>query len=110
MFFCIAIAVVFFFASFGVTAPVARDDSYCNSGSVQCCNSIEQASTEILTLVLSTTGMTSDQISGQVGVTCSPVTDMGESGNSCSAQTVCCENNNFNGLIALGCTPINISL
>ncbi|KAG7088861.1 hypothetical protein E1B28_012815 [Marasmius oreades] len=27
-----------------------------------------------------------------------------------NAQTVCCEDNTFNGVIALGCTPINLNL
>ncbi|TFK37191.1 hypothetical protein BDQ12DRAFT_608162, partial [Crucibulum laeve] len=49
-------------------------------------------------------------ISGQVGATCSPVTVAGLAGNSCSAQTVCCSHNNFNGVVALGCTPINVGL
>ncbi|KAF8204671.1 hydrophobin-251 [Pholiota molesta] len=31
-------------------------------------------------------------------------------GTSCSAQPVCCTNDSFNGVVALGCTPININL
>jgi hypothetical protein len=63
-----------------------------------------------------------------VGVNCDPINVIGAGGNSCSQQTVCCENNNFvrlllvplplplltaynqSGLIAIGCTPINIGL
>ncbi|EEB89522.1 hypothetical protein MPER_12369, partial [Moniliophthora perniciosa FA553] len=35
------------------------------------------------------------------GVTCSPISALGLSGNSCNAQTVCCENNSFHGRVAL---------
>ncbi|KAJ3502602.1 hypothetical protein NMY22_g18530 [Coprinellus aureogranulatus] len=45
-----------------------------------------------------------------VGVTCTPISVIGVGGNSCNAQTVCCENNSFNGLVAVGCTPVNVNL
>jgi hypothetical protein len=50
-------------------------------------------------------------VAPNVGVAenCSPM-GLGLGGNSCNSQTVCCENNSFNGLIALGCTSININL
>ncbi|KAH6904338.1 hydrophobin-251 [Coprinopsis sp. MPI-PUGE-AT-0042] len=44
-----------------------------------------------------------------VGVTCSPISVIGVPGNSCSGQTVCCSDNSFKGVVAIGCTPININ-
>ncbi|PFH45529.1 hypothetical protein AMATHDRAFT_51622 [Amanita thiersii Skay4041] len=109
-----ASAVVCAVALIAAGAPAAGDESYCNSGPVQRCNSVQsaqQASTAVLTLVLSATSMGPNQITGQIGLTCSPIGIMGSTGaNSCSSQTVCCENNSFNGVVALGCTPVNISL
>ncbi|EEB92853.1 hypothetical protein MPER_08575 [Moniliophthora perniciosa FA553] len=55
-------------------------------------------------------GVVVQGVTGQVGVTCSPISILALGGNSCNAQTVCCENNNFNGIVALGCTPINVGL
>ncbi|KAF8875137.1 hypothetical protein BD779DRAFT_1678405 [Infundibulicybe gibba] len=43
-------------------------------------------------------------------MTCSPISAIGLGGNSCSAQPVCCSNNSFNGIVALGCTPVNLNL
>ncbi|GAB88060.1 hypothetical protein GORBP_124_00010, partial [Gordonia rubripertincta NBRC 101908] len=45
-----------------------------------------------------------------IGLTCDPISVIGIGGNSCTAQPVCCENNNFNGVVALGCTPVNLNL
>ncbi|KAL0958840.1 hypothetical protein HGRIS_014158 [Hohenbuehelia grisea] len=98
-------------AAFAAAGPVARGgDSKCNTGPVQCCNSVQDSkSAGIAGLVGLVTALVGP-VTGQVGLTCSPLTAIGVSGNSCSQQPVCCENNNFNGIIAIGCTPININL
>ncbi|KAH8822407.1 hypothetical protein DL96DRAFT_1714726 [Flagelloscypha sp. PMI_526] len=44
-----------------------------------------------------------------VGLDCSPINVIGNGGNSCSSQPVCCSNNKFNGVIVIGCTPITIN-
>ncbi|TFK32263.1 fungal hydrophobin-domain-containing protein [Crucibulum laeve] len=81
----------------------------CSTGPVQCCNKVTQANDPVAALLIGLLGII---VGGDVavGLTCSPLSVIGIGGNSCSAQTVCCSNNNFNGLIAIGCTPINISL
>ncbi|KAL1720117.1 hypothetical protein EV715DRAFT_250828 [Schizophyllum commune] len=53
------------------------------------------------------TGLDLDSL---VGVQCSPLSVIGVGGNSCSSQVACCSNNTYNGLINIGCVPINISL
>ncbi|KAG6835096.1 hypothetical protein H0H93_004873 [Arthromyces matolae] len=46
-----------------------------------------------------------------VGLDCDPVGVLvGITGVDCSAQTVCCEDNTFNGVIAIGCVPINLNI
>ncbi|ESK81797.1 hydrophobin [Moniliophthora roreri MCA 2997] len=45
-----------------------------------------------------------------IGVQCNPISVIGVGGNSCTQQPVCCDNNNFNGVVAIGCTPINVNL
>ncbi|CAA7260491.1 unnamed protein product [Cyclocybe aegerita] len=82
----------------------------CNTGDIQCCNSTMQSSTTSLGLLSGLLGLVLPAISGLVGLNCSPLSIIGLGGNSCSAQPVCCSNNQFNGLISLGCIPINLNL
>ncbi|KAK0434448.1 hydrophobin [Armillaria borealis] len=54
------------------------------------------------------------QLTGSVGVSCVPITVIGVGGTQCSNQVDCCTDNNFvsngNGLVSLGCSPLNIGL
>ncbi|KAF5329808.1 hypothetical protein D9619_009338 [Psilocybe cf. subviscida] len=91
--------------------PTGTDPSnQCNTGSLQCCNSVQAANSASIAGLLGLLGIVVSTLTGQVGVTCSPITAIGLGGSSCSAQPVCCTNNTFNGVVALGCTPININL
>ncbi|KAL0945886.1 hypothetical protein HGRIS_012170 [Hohenbuehelia grisea] len=127
------LSVVAFFAVLAAAAPQgAPTFASCNTGPVQCCNSVQDASHHSVVdrvnaiknveksslfagllpginaddLVDATVG----DVTAQVGIDCTPVTVIGvASGSSCSAQPVCCSNNNFNGLVAVGCTPINVN-
>jgi len=81
----------------------------CNTGPVQCCNSVTHANNAVAGLLEGILGIVVPANTA-VGVTCSPLSAVGLGGNSCSSQPVCCENNHFNGLIAVGCSPININL
>ncbi|KAF8889937.1 fungal hydrophobin-domain-containing protein [Infundibulicybe gibba] len=84
--------------------------SQCNTGPVQCCNSIQSASNPVVGLLTGLLGILIEPITAIVGLSCSPIDILGIGGNSCNAQAVCCENNSFNGLIALGCSPVNLNL
>ncbi|KAJ3524072.1 hypothetical protein NMY22_g11165 [Coprinellus aureogranulatus] len=94
-------------ASPGGTPPPA---SQCNTGPIQCCNSVQAANTPAVATLLGLLGVVVQDVTALVGVTCSPLSVIGVGGNSCSAQPVCCTNNSFNGVVAIGCTPININL
>ncbi|KAL1663878.1 Sc3 protein [Schizophyllum commune] len=94
-----------------VTSPPATTTitgNSCSSGPVQCCNSVQQANSQSASLLLGLLGIVLQDLSVLVGLGCTPITVIGAGGNECSSTTVCCENNNFNGLINIGCTPINI--
>ncbi|EJC98269.1 fungal hydrophobin [Fomitiporia mediterranea MF3/22] len=84
--------------------------SQCYTGHIQCCNSVQSASDPAVTTLLGLLGIVLSDLDVLVGLTCTPISVIGAGGNSCSAQPVCCQNNNFNGLIAIGCTPINLGL
>ncbi|KAF8646624.1 hypothetical protein AX16_007125 [Volvariella volvacea WC 439] len=76
----------------------------CNTGPIQCCNKVTTARDSTAGLIMSLLGIVTS-LDTVVGLTCSPISVLGIGGNSCHAQPVCCSNNNFNGLIALGCSP-----
>ncbi|ESK87979.1 hydrophobin [Moniliophthora roreri MCA 2997] len=82
----------------------------CNTGPIQCCNSLGKSTDGPIAAILKLLGVVVQDVTALIGLTCSPITVIGGGGNSCSSQPVCCSNNSFNGLIAIGCTPININL
>ncbi|KJA19424.1 hypothetical protein HYPSUDRAFT_1095993 [Hypholoma sublateritium FD-334 SS-4] len=94
-------------AAFSV-ADSASSSNQCDTGSLQCCNSVQAADTRAASALLTLLGVSVQDVTGLVGLTCSPVTAIGASGTSCSAQAACCTNNSFNGVVATGCTPINL--
>ncbi|KAL0948208.1 hypothetical protein HGRIS_010815 [Hohenbuehelia grisea] len=93
-----------------VTSTQTVPASQCNTGKLQCCNSLERADSTVVGLLLGLLGVVIQGVEALVGITCSPIDILGIGQNSCHAQPVCCQNNNFHGIIAIGCVPINISL
>ncbi|KAH6902458.1 fungal hydrophobin-domain-containing protein [Coprinopsis sp. MPI-PUGE-AT-0042] len=94
-------------AAAAIAAPAAAPS--CSTGPVQCCNSVSTAKDPATALLLGLLGVVVQDVNIPIGVTCSPISVIGLPGNSCNSQTVCCDNNNFNGVVAIGCTPININ-
>ncbi|THH00956.1 hypothetical protein EW145_g7005 [Phellinidium pouzarii] len=87
-----------------VTAtPTATTISQCNTGPAQCCQSTSSSEDPVTQLLLGLLGVVLEGITADIGITCSPIL-----GNTCDQAPVCCENNNFNGLIAIGCSPITL--
>ncbi|KAF8149337.1 fungal hydrophobin [Crassisporium funariophilum] len=114
-------------AIFVVAAPAIENS--CNTGSVQCCmplflrcyletadffltgNSVHEANSDYFQTYLGLVGIVTGPLTGQAGITCTPVTVIGVgSGASCSSQPVCCSDNTYNGVVAMGCSPVNISV
>ncbi|KAK7027267.1 hypothetical protein VNI00_015356 [Paramarasmius palmivorus] len=91
------------------TSP-AVPASQCNTGPIQCCNSLLDAGSDPVTAILGLLGVVLQDLNVQVGLTCTPVTVGGAGGVTCSSTPLCCSNNTFNGLIAIGCVPVNINL
>ncbi|PBK73441.1 fungal hydrophobin [Armillaria solidipes] len=80
----------------------------CNTGSAQCCKSVQDPKSDAVQSALGLLGIPIGDITANVGLTCDPITVIGLGTTSCANQPVCCEKNNFNGLVALGCTPLNV--
>ncbi|KIJ67292.1 hypothetical protein HYDPIDRAFT_84585 [Hydnomerulius pinastri MD-312] len=97
-------------ASFALLA-VATGSSECDTGSLQCCNSVQAADSSAVTTLLGLLGIVVGDLTGQVGLGCSPITVVGTgSGATCTQEPVCCTGNSYSGLINLGCSPINLGL
>ncbi|KAI1793704.1 fungal hydrophobin [Ganoderma leucocontextum] len=99
------VAVAALFALPALAAPTGS----CNTGSVQCCNSVEDSSSAAASGILGLLGINLQDVTGMVGLQCSPLSVIGLGGGSaCSQQPVCCQNNNVGGLISIGCVPIQL--
>ncbi|KAF5320996.1 hypothetical protein D9619_001643 [Psilocybe cf. subviscida] len=84
----------------------ARDE--CSGGTINCCNSTQNSTALNLGTLSSLLGIQLPNIGALIGLTCSSVALLSALGQQCASQQVCCTNNSFNGLIALGCTAINL--
>ncbi|KAH9482523.1 Fruiting body protein SC3 [Psilocybe cubensis] len=121
----------FVFATLAAATPTRRNEpaSQCNTGGLQCCDSLTTANSSAASKIISLLGIVVQDVTATVGLTCSPISVIGLGGDSwytpsymlCSdlnselffsstAQPVCCQDNSFHGLIALGCTPVDLNL
>ncbi|KAF9456413.1 hydrophobin [Collybia nuda] len=92
-----------------VAAAPSGKEYKCNTGKAYCCNSTHESKSAEGTKMLALLGVATQNISGTFGQGCSPLTGVGIGGGaSCKQQPVCCENNQMNGVIVIGCSPINI--
>ncbi|KAH0834987.1 fungal hydrophobin [Lanmaoa asiatica] len=76
-------------------APLAVRDQ-CNTGTINCCNSVQQANDA--NTLLSAFGLVNvlAGVTGQVGLGCTPISVVGlGSGAKCQQQPVCCTGNNY---------------
>ncbi|KAF8147855.1 hydrophobin [Crassisporium funariophilum] len=110
MFSKLALFAVATMAVLVAAAPTPSIENSCNTGPAQCCNSMHSAESHEGNALLALVGVAVGSVTGQIGATCSPITAIGLGGGaSCTQQPVCCSDNSFNGLIAIGCSPVNIN-
>ncbi|KAI0739587.1 hydrophobin [Daedaleopsis nitida] len=61
--------------------------------------------------IISSLGIKLEDALGLAGTSCSPVDVLSLGGGvECNQKPVCCSNNTYQGLINIGCVPINIEL
>ncbi|OJT05431.1 Fruiting body protein SC3 [Trametes pubescens] len=88
--------------------PGGEPVSSCSTGPVQCCNSVQSASSPAAAGILALLGIVVQDVTAEVGLTCSPITVIGAGTSSCSANAVCCQDNSHGGLISIGCLPVTL--
>ncbi|KAF8883884.1 hypothetical protein CPB84DRAFT_1686088 [Gymnopilus junonius] len=93
----LSISIFLALASLAAANPVRRNTpaSQCTTGGLQCCDSIQQAGSPAASALLGLLGISVQDVTVPVGITCSPITVVGAGGTSCSAQPVCCTDNSF---------------
>ncbi|KAL1947101.1 hypothetical protein VTO73DRAFT_14062 [Trametes versicolor] len=81
----------------------------CSTGAIQCCQQTTTANSASAAAILGLLGIVLQDLNVPVGLTCSPISVVGVgSGNGCSANAVCCEDNSHGGLISIGCLPVSL--
>ncbi|KAF8583858.1 hypothetical protein K439DRAFT_1347600, partial [Ramaria rubella] len=77
--------------------------SQCNVGEAQCCNVVQKASNNTAAGYLDLVGIAVNDVDVLVGLGCSPI--LGS--DTCTREPVCCTNNNYNGLVNIGCSSMS---
>jgi hypothetical protein len=77
-----AAATMALVASAAPTPGDAPSSGNCNVGSVQCCNSVQDSKSAGIAALLGLLGIDVQNVTGQVGVTCTPIDVIGLGGNS----------------------------
>ncbi|KAF9240422.1 hydrophobin-251 [Melanogaster broomeanus] len=94
-------------AALAVAQPerLAARGGDCNTGDIQCCSTVQSANS--LTSMFAAAGLASvlAGVTTPVGLNC--VSVIGS--NTCQQQPVCCDENNYNGLVNIGCSPVNVN-
>ncbi|KAJ3486629.1 hypothetical protein NLI96_g4092 [Meripilus lineatus] len=104
------LSVVAFSAAFsaaGTPGPIPAGS--CNTGPVQCCDSLQTAGNDpATTMLLGAIGVSVTDVNALIGLTCTPISVIGLGQAGCNTSPVCCENNNVGGAISLGCVPVTL--
>ncbi|KAF9039292.1 hydrophobin [Panaeolus papilionaceus] len=103
-------AKIFTTAILAMTAISASAIDYsCNVGELTCCNSFQAPGNYNAATIAALVGASVQDITGQVGAQCNPITGIGAgTGANCAAAPVCCEKNFANQLIGVNCTPVTV--
>ncbi|EEB98014.1 hypothetical protein MPER_02558 [Moniliophthora perniciosa FA553] len=59
----------------------------CNTGSIQCCNTVDNASNEDVAKELGLVGLVIQDLNIPIGIQCNPIDIIGIGGNSCTRTT-----------------------
>ncbi|KIJ92755.1 hypothetical protein K443DRAFT_648166 [Laccaria amethystina LaAM-08-1] len=100
-------------ATFVAATPVPGGgdgiNNSCNTGSLQCCNQTFSSTSGTAGLLGALLNLNLGQLTGQIGLSCTPISVIGAGGGaSCTQQPVCCSGNTYYGLINVGCSPISL--
>ncbi|KAF8063162.1 hydrophobin 2 [Lyophyllum atratum] len=85
--------------------------SQCSTENLQCCETIQYSDSSAIAPLLYALNIVIEGVATPIGITCTPINVLGiGSGGACTAHPVCCQNNDFHGIVAIACVPINVTL
>ncbi|KAF8637374.1 hypothetical protein AX17_002873 [Amanita inopinata Kibby_2008] len=90
--------------------PTFGDASACDTGNLQCCQSLQSTNNPAVQTLAGLLGVILPNVAGMAGLNCDPISVLGAGGNSCSAQPACCTGDQMNGALVLGCNPLNANI
>ncbi|KAG2035146.1 fungal hydrophobin-domain-containing protein [Suillus americanus] len=96
-----------------IANPLARREtsSQCDTGNIQCCQKTQTAEEYNKNATAHGAIPIDIDILGRVGLSCTPISVIGTgAGATCSQEPLCCSDNQYHGLVNIGCTPININI
>ncbi|EDR06561.1 uncharacterized protein LACBIDRAFT_251219 [Laccaria bicolor S238N-H82] len=101
--------VLLVLTTFYAPVPTPPPASQCDTSALWCCNETQSSNGNVVGALLALLGIVVDPISALVGSGCSSINALGVGvGGMCTAQPVCCQNNNFASLVVIGCTPVTL--
>ncbi|OJJ75893.1 hypothetical protein ASPBRDRAFT_38225 [Aspergillus brasiliensis CBS 101740] len=79
----------------------------CNSGSLQCCSSLQSSlSDNSGTSITGLVPVNLQGLTGMIGLGCTPIGVLGAGQAPCNAQTACCAGDTY-GTLTLACNPLD---
>ncbi|KAI0633568.1 hydrophobin [Trametes polyzona] len=79
----------------------------CQTGSLQCCNSLQDPSSKSMQSILALLGLGLQDTDAQVGLDCNPISVIGvDNKGGCSQQTACCDDHAVANGVSVGCLPV----
>ncbi|KAL4071861.1 fungal hydrophobin-domain-containing protein [Scleroderma yunnanense] len=88
-----------------------EDGGHCNTGNLTCCNAVQSAEDPQTSQIAGILNIPISALNGNIGIACLSLDILALlNQQSCTQQPVCCENTEANGLVGIGCIPINLNL
>ncbi|KAF9061186.1 hypothetical protein BDP27DRAFT_1489741 [Rhodocollybia butyracea] len=81
-------------------APTPTSATQCSTGAIQCCTQTLDQESFLGSFILNALQIAVEGVDLLLGLDC---TGLDVLGGTCTAQSVCCENNALGGLISVGC-------
>lgn len=87
--------------------PTPMPASLCPPPDLWCCNNTQPVNGGIIAPLLAILGIVVVPITTLCGAGCTSINYLGiGAGGMCTAQPVCCQYNNFSGVVVIGCIPV----